>query len=116
MFSFQTEQIRRANKLWANDSLFLRESLLIPVRCKSLPSTSISSFDSPTESDLFLNQSLDEVKRVSNGIHKTDSVHSSTSSYKNDDELDSYNDFLNRIDADIANKAQQVKLTQDKSL
>lgn len=116
-YGVTTEQIRRANKLWANDSLFLRESLLIPVmKSKSLPSTSISSFDSPTESDLFLNQSIDDVKPVSNGVHKADSVHSSASSCKNDDDLDSYNDFLNRIDADIANKAQQVKLTQDKSL
>ena len=86
------------------------------MKSKSLPSTSISSFDSPTESDLFLNQSVEEVKQVTNGVHKADSAHSSASSYKNDDDLDSYNDFLNRIDADIANKAQQVKLTQDKSL
>ena len=32
MFNFllQTEQIRRVNRLWASDSLFLREHLLIP--------------------------------------------------------------------------------------
>lgn len=29
--AFQTEQIRRTNRLWASDSLFLREHLLIPV-------------------------------------------------------------------------------------
>ncbi|CAH1790098.1 unnamed protein product [Owenia fusiformis] len=34
------EQIKRANKIWTNDSLFLREDLLIPV-CK--PSTSDSN-------------------------------------------------------------------------
>lgn len=27
----QTEQIRRINRLWASDSLFLREHLLIPI-------------------------------------------------------------------------------------
>ena len=27
----QTEQIRRINRLWASDSLFLREYLLVPV-------------------------------------------------------------------------------------
>lgn len=112
----QTEQIRRANRLWTNDSLFLRESLLIPVKSKSLPASSMSSLDMPAESDLFLNQSLAEVKRLQNGVHKFESVPSSISSYKNDDDLDNVNDFLNRIDADIANKTQQVKLTQDKSL
>ena len=75
------------------------------------------SFESPTEPDLFLNQSFDEVQRLQNGNHyEADSAQSSTSSYKNDDELDNANDFLNRIDADIANKTQQVKLTQNKSV
>lgn len=75
------------------------------------------SFESPTEPDLFLNQSFDEVQRLQNGNHhNADSVHSSASSYKNDDDLDNVNDFLNRIDADIANKTQQVKLTQNKSV
>lgn len=36
----QTEQIRRANRLWASDSLFLREYLLIPVPTDSPLSTS----------------------------------------------------------------------------
>jgi len=32
---FQIERIKRANNLWANDSLFLRDHLLIPVPCDS---------------------------------------------------------------------------------
>lgn len=111
----QTEQIRRVNKLWANDSLFLRESLLIPVKSKSLPSTSMSSFDSPSEQDLFVNQSMDDVKPSHNGFCRSDSGRSSTSSYRNDEDLDNVDKFLNRIDADIANKTQQVKMTQTKS-
>lgn len=111
----QTEQIRRVNKMWANDSLFLRESLLIPVKCKSLPSTSMSSFDSPTEPDLFVNQSIDDIKPTHNGFSRSDSGRSSVSSHRNDEDLDNVDKFLNRIDADIANKTQQVKLTQTKS-
>ena len=30
---FQIERIKRANNLWTNDSLFLRDHLLIPVPC-----------------------------------------------------------------------------------
>ena len=32
---FQTEQIRRVNRLWASDSLFLREHLFIPVNSEN---------------------------------------------------------------------------------
>jgi len=32
---FQIERIKRANNLWTNDSLFLRDYLLIPVPCDS---------------------------------------------------------------------------------
>lgn len=32
---FQTEQIRRVNRLWASDSLFLREHLFIPINPES---------------------------------------------------------------------------------
>ena len=101
--------------MWANDSLFLRESLLIPIKCKSLPSTSMSSFDSPTEPDLFVNQSIDDIKPTHNGFSRSDSGRSSVSSHRNDEDLDNVDKFLNRIDADIANKTQQVKLTQTKS-
>ena len=32
---FQIERIKRANNLWTNDSLFLRDHLLVPVPCNS---------------------------------------------------------------------------------
>lgn len=35
LYFLQTEQIRRINRLWASDSLFLREHLLIPVSADS---------------------------------------------------------------------------------
>lgn len=42
----QTEQIRRINKLWASDSLFLREHLLIPVSADSPASASVCNDES----------------------------------------------------------------------
>ena len=48
-FFLQTEQIRRANRLWATDSLFLREYLLIPVPVDN--PLSMQSNDASTESE-----------------------------------------------------------------
>jgi len=39
---FQIERIKRANNLWTNDSLFLRDHLLIPVPCGSSEQQSFS--------------------------------------------------------------------------
>ena len=38
---FQIEQIKRANKLWTSDTLFLRDHLRIPVPCGSLQQQSV---------------------------------------------------------------------------
>jgi len=38
---FQIERIKRANNLWTNDSLFVRNCLRIPVPCDSLPHQSV---------------------------------------------------------------------------
>lgn len=88
-----TEQIRRANRLWANDSLFLRESLLIPVP--------FGSASSPSE--VILNESPSSPSAVvNNNNNKTDSDVS-------------YNDFLVKIDCAIANTKSQVLLAQGNS-
>jgi len=40
---FQIERIKRTNNLWTNDSLFLRDHLLIPVPCNSSEEQSLSA-------------------------------------------------------------------------
>ncbi|KAJ9597227.1 hypothetical protein L9F63_011901 [Diploptera punctata] len=80
------EQLRRVNRLWASDSLFLRESLMIPV---SKPDVAMS----PT--DL-----LDEDIR-------TPSIAGSTSN--SDSEERSITDILVKIDSSIATTKTQVK-------
>lgn len=80
--------------MWANDSLFLRESLLIPV-----PFGSASS--SPSE--VILNEPPSSPSTVvNNNNNKTDSDVS-------------YNDFLVKIDCSIANTKSQVMLAQGNS-
>ncbi|XP_049834222.1 lysM and putative peptidoglycan-binding domain-containing protein 2 isoform X3 [Schistocerca gregaria] len=84
------EQIRRLNRLWATDSLFLREYLLIPVPADKALSASQSSTDvNPARSP-----------------GSPDSTHS---------EERSINDFLVHIDNSIANMKSQVKKTQGNS-
>lgn len=91
---FQTEQIRRANKLWQNDSLFLRSSLLIPV-----PSDSMSSPSDVVFEDCETQPSSSE-NNSENG---------------NASSVDSFNDFLVKIDCSIASTKSQVMISQDNS-
>ncbi|KAF5274093.1 hypothetical protein FQR65_LT04491 [Abscondita terminalis] len=77
------EQIRRLNRLWASDSLFLRESLLIPVT----ESTSFSNTAAPS-----LSHSLSEPE---GNISPT-----------SDDEV---LNFLDKIDNSIASTKAEVK-------
>jgi len=81
------EQIRRANQLWASDSLFLRESLLIPV---STLDTAVSPSD-----DLV--------------VDSVEDMHSPSSMSNSDSEERSVRDFLVKIDTSIANTKSQVK-------
>ncbi|KAJ8924395.1 hypothetical protein NQ315_007191 [Exocentrus adspersus] len=85
-YNVTIEQIRRANKLWASDSLFLREYLLIPSDTatpiaseQATPVVSPSAVTSPTISGSFDDDNIDE--------------------------------FLHKIDAAIATTKEEVKKT-----
>ncbi|KAJ8972966.1 hypothetical protein NQ317_019313 [Molorchus minor] len=78
------EQIRRANKLWASDSLFLREFLLIPSTEPHTSSSSESAVVSPSSATSPTMGSFDE---------------------------DSIDEFLHKIDASIASTKEEVKKT-----
>ncbi|KAL1122782.1 hypothetical protein AAG570_003108 [Ranatra chinensis] len=89
------EQIRRANRLWANDSLFLRKSLLIPV----------------VNADVVLLEPDHQQPPSSSHNHNNNN-------YNNKDDANtdsSYNDFLVKIDCSIANTKCQVMMSQDNS-
>ncbi|CAH1164118.1 unnamed protein product [Phaedon cochleariae] len=88
-YNVTIEQIRRANKLWASDSLFLKEFLLIPSTEKTEPSKNekpgtTSEVMSPT-----------------------------TSSF--DDDNDNIDDYLSKIDAAIASTKEDIRKTTKKS-
>jgi hypothetical protein len=82
------EQIRRVNRLWASDSLFLRESLIIPV---SRPDVAMTLSD-----DVMLDDDAQD-------------MHSPNSMSNSDSEERSIRDFLVKIDTSIANTKSQVK-------
>ncbi|CAG9834615.1 unnamed protein product [Diabrotica balteata] len=85
-YNVTIEQIRRANKLWTSDSLFLREFLLIP-------SEESSSSNISQEQPQALSQST---------------VTSPCSSSFDEEDIDG---FLNKIDAAIASNKQGVEKT-----
>lgn len=81
------EQIRRINRLWASDSLFLRESLLIPV-------TDINSY--PTDIEPAASNSQSELEDMPSPCSTEDDV----------------NYFLDKIDNSIAVTKKEVKKFQ----
>ncbi|OAD61333.1 LysM and putative peptidoglycan-binding domain-containing protein 1 [Eufriesea mexicana] len=93
-YGVTTEQIRRVNRLWASDSLFLREHLLIPIN---------------PESPL----SLDNTEEIEHNVVQNVSSPSSVTSSIDDDS--SFNDFLAKMDSSIANAKREVKRTQGNS-
>lgn len=164
-YGVTTEQIRRANRLWANDSLFLRESLLIPVPLLEPMTSSGDSFmTSPgdislfdiSECSQFLNH-WDDASAAEMGTARSSTNPSRSNSFRSDSgasgmsrsfssdikngglrisasngdmrngasngaphrngeyDPDAYNEFLVRIDCDIASTRNQVINAKDKS-
>ncbi|XP_018350156.1 PREDICTED: lysM and putative peptidoglycan-binding domain-containing protein 2 isoform X2 [Trachymyrmex septentrionalis] len=93
-YGVTTEQIRRINRLWASDSLFLREHLLIPVSADSPASMCNDELAASEEHD------------VPPNVSSPSSISSSI------DDEGSVNDFLAKMDSSIANAKRDVKRTQ----
>ncbi|XP_044744493.1 lysM and putative peptidoglycan-binding domain-containing protein 2 [Coccinella septempunctata] len=89
-YDVSIEQIRRANRLWTSDSLFLKEFLLIPVPLDiSMSAASTSTSSTPVSSPM-----------------------QSQPSYEDEESIDK---FLGKIDASIATTKEEVKKTQSNS-
>ncbi|XP_014467420.1 PREDICTED: lysM and putative peptidoglycan-binding domain-containing protein 2 isoform X1 [Dinoponera quadriceps] len=97
-YGVTTEQIRRVNRLWASDSLFLREHLLIPVSADS-PASACN--DEPAVAS--------EEHDVPPNISSPSSISSSI------DDESSVNDFLAKMDSSIASVKREVKRAQGNS-
>ncbi|XP_011685726.1 PREDICTED: lysM and putative peptidoglycan-binding domain-containing protein 2 isoform X2 [Wasmannia auropunctata] len=93
-YGVTTEQIRRINRLWASDSLFLREHLLIPVSADSPAST--CNDESVTSEEHDVPPNISSPSSVSSSIGDESSV----------------NDFLAKMDTSIANAKRDVKRAQ----
>ncbi|XP_046740577.1 lysM and putative peptidoglycan-binding domain-containing protein 2 isoform X5 [Diprion similis] len=98
-YGVTTEQIRRANRLWASDSLFLREYLLIPV-------------PGDINTSLGNDSTLPSGGESSQGIESITSPSSITSSIDDESSVD---DFLAKMDSSIASMKKEVKRAQGNS-
>lgn len=92
-YGVTTEQIRRANRLWATDSLFLREHLMVPVPADS----PFSPTEQPNNAAV-LSKSL-SVEGASTPTEVEKSIH----------------EFLGEIDSSIAITKNEVKKCQGNS-
>lgn len=95
-FFFQTEQIRRVNRLYASDSLFLRDTLKVPVTKEIANSFEVNNHSNSGSTSETLTSSI------------------STDSFT-DEEEKSMHDFLGKIDNSIAITRAQVKQVQENS-
>jgi len=91
-YNVTIEKIRRANKLWASDSLFLKEFLLIPI-----PEGSATPSNSATATPI----TSPESNETSRSMPSADSF-----------DEDNISEFLEKIDASIASTKEEVKKTQ----
>ncbi|KAL5284000.1 hypothetical protein ACFFRR_006333 [Megaselia abdita] len=135
-YGCSTEQIRRANRLFASDSLFLRQYLLIPVeksspyypkddRPQSFPSMNFTLNDTPTSSspasgssELSLqNEEVIEQHNNRNASCSMESMDTDPPTLSPEEESrKSINDFLDKIDNTIAASKQYVAKSQSSDL
>ncbi|CAH2045130.1 unnamed protein product, partial [Iphiclides podalirius] len=97
------EKIRRANRLFATDSLFLREYLLIPV-----------TRDSP------FYQNGERVTEPAMPLHRASMFDMSTRNSQDfspgsPDEKKSFDNFLNRLDSSLADIKKHVEKSKENS-
>ncbi|XP_060519775.1 lysM and putative peptidoglycan-binding domain-containing protein 2 [Cylas formicarius] len=108
-YNVTIEQIRRANKLWASDSLFLREFLLIPIMENANIDSDRLVILTESQSSAFLSSSSVESQCKNLACS---SQHSAQSSF----DEDNISDFLSKIDASIASTKEVVKKVTTKSI
>uniref|UniRef100_A0A023F7Z6 Putative lysm n=1 Tax=Triatoma infestans TaxID=30076 RepID=A0A023F7Z6_TRIIF len=116
-YGVTTEQIRRANTLWANDSLFLRKILLIP--SPGGPSAN-GGLESPinalqtTSADSYQSHHINNNNNNNNNQQgETSCSHVDTNEQQLEEE--NYSDFLVKIDCAIASTKSQVMIAHDNS-
>lgn len=109
------EQIRRANRLFANDSLFLREHLMIPVH-KDSPFYP-KDVDQRTSSSHMLSKRANTFAAPSSSkdFSPNDSVDSLTSPTDDDEHRKYMEEFLDKIDTSIASSKKMVREQQKNS-
>ncbi|GIX94666.1 lysM and putative peptidoglycan-binding domain-containing protein 2 [Caerostris darwini] len=113
-YGVNMEQIKRANKMWTADSLFLRSSLDIPVDKEALTVSSIScDSGSPQLSPVKHYENGDSFLNCQTSIDLSNQLNSSISDNGVERE-ESAADFLIRIDSHIAQTKDKVQRLQNK--
>lgn len=99
------ENLKRANKMWTNDSLFLRDTLLIPIPINSITQSDSSDFH-------FANGEENAItdKNTQNGSNKESQEEGATAEPE-----ESAKDFLSRFDSSLAQIKTSVQKFEETS-
>lgn len=108
------EQIRRANRLFANDSLFLRQHLMVPVN-KDSPFYPKDAEQRIHSHMLSKRANTIAAPSSSKDFSPTDSMDSLTSPTDDDEHRKYMEEFLDKIDSSIASSKKMVREQQQNS-
>lgn len=108
------EQIRRANRLFANDSLFLRGHLMIPVS-KDSPFYTKEADQRPSHHLLSKRANTIAAPSTSKEFSPSDSMNSLASPSEDDEHRKYMEEFLDKIDTSIASSKKMVREQQKNS-
>jgi hypothetical protein len=98
----QTEAVKRINKLWTNDSLFVRDFILIPVqRPTSKDGTCSNGKESNLSQDVASVELLSrqDVRTLQSSLKPTASLQDSA--FQSSSAEPTVNDFLSRVDSSL---------------
>ena len=116
VFQLQVEQIKRANKLYTNDSIFLRTTLSIPVGDQPLPAHVLESATSSANSTIShsaLRSNVIKEVSDSSGEEEAEVEVEETKEDKKDEtdsKRDTTMDFFNRIDRQL--REEKTKMSE----
>lgn len=108
------EQIRRANRLFANDSLFLRQHLMVPVN-KESPFYPKDAEQRVNNHMLSKRANTFAAGSSSKDLSPNDSIDSLTSPTDDEEHRKYMDEFLEKIDTSIASSKKMVREQQENS-
>ena len=111
------EQLKRDNQIWTNDSLFLREYLLVPLVRPTASNSIINRSSSPCPADLSSAEivSKRELEHSMKEKKKAELTQSKELTNSNENDKQCAKDFLSRFDSSLTQIKTSVKKLEEQT-